>query len=247
MSAVGPADLDGAVRELYGAEPSAFVSMRTALVKELRASGHRDVAAAVGRLRKPTVVEAAFNRVAREQPAIMERWASARAAASTAQSAAIGGAGADQLRAATNELRTATSDAVRIVGQVAGAAKTGEITSMLRAVGTDEEAALFVQGILGSTESDGDQEEVDPFAGAPDPPPQAARPAQDRATRAPARRPPPAIPPPARNPRDERLRRQARHRAERDVAAAEREVARLEEQLAAARKRLDTARRAVPD
>ncbi len=57
---------------LYGLAPDRFVAERTALVKRLRAAGHREVAAEVGRLRRPTVVAAALNQVLRARPDDLE-------------------------------------------------------------------------------------------------------------------------------------------------------------------------------
>src|SRR4051812_17139068 len=57
------------IDELYTVDPSEFVARRNALAKELRAAGDRDAAAEVSKLRRPTVVAAALNQLARRNPA----------------------------------------------------------------------------------------------------------------------------------------------------------------------------------
>jgi len=57
------------VNELYQVQPSEFVRARNALVARLRKAGRTAEAADVARLRRPTPVIWALNRVAHEQPA----------------------------------------------------------------------------------------------------------------------------------------------------------------------------------
>jgi len=57
------------VNELYQVQPSEFVRARNALVARLRKAGRTAEAADVARLRRPTPVVWALNRVAHEQPA----------------------------------------------------------------------------------------------------------------------------------------------------------------------------------
>ncbi|MDP8988077.1 MAG: hypothetical protein M3N11_06985, partial [Actinomycetota bacterium] len=61
------ADVDG-LDQLYELEPRHFVAARDRLVRELRAAGERQAAAAVKGLRRPTVVAWALNQVARAHP-----------------------------------------------------------------------------------------------------------------------------------------------------------------------------------
>src|SRR5215203_2253122 len=81
--------IDEAV-ELYGVDPSGFVAARTALVRELKAAKRKDEAAAVAKLTRPKMGEYTLNRVAREEPDVVEAFAAAVAAATSAQSNAIG-------------------------------------------------------------------------------------------------------------------------------------------------------------
>lgn len=50
---------------LYGVEPAEFIAARTALVKQLRTDGHKELASAVKDLRKPSLVAAELNRAVR--------------------------------------------------------------------------------------------------------------------------------------------------------------------------------------
>lgn len=56
------------VRELVAVPRSRFVAERTARAKELRADGRREEAAAVAKLRKPSLITWAVNAAAREAP-----------------------------------------------------------------------------------------------------------------------------------------------------------------------------------
>ncbi|BAK33500.1 hypothetical protein MLP_04860 [Microlunatus phosphovorus NM-1] len=47
-------DLESAAAELYGVDPDAFIPRRTELVRAARLAGDRSLAAAIGKLRKPT-------------------------------------------------------------------------------------------------------------------------------------------------------------------------------------------------
>jgi hypothetical protein len=64
-----PLDLEGARTALYGVPPRDFIAERSALAKHARASGDKDVAAAIQALRKPTVAAWLVNMLARKRPA----------------------------------------------------------------------------------------------------------------------------------------------------------------------------------
>ena len=183
------------IARLYGLDPGDFVAARNAVVKAWRPE-RRDDASVIARLRKPSAAEHLVNRAARADREAAVSWRDARVHARRAQDAAIGGAGADELRAALAALRAAAATFVQVAVNVAdGNAKRDEVLTMLQAlpmVLADD----VVSGVLGSATTVGD----DPFAGAPDPP-----------TR--SRRAEPSGPSPA------ELRRQALVR-ERDKAAA---------------------------
>lgn len=69
----GGAGLADATAALYAAEPSAFVSTRTLLVADAKASGEAALAEEIGRLRKPTAAAWAVNLTTRERPDQVER------------------------------------------------------------------------------------------------------------------------------------------------------------------------------
>jgi len=68
MSPSGPGTLDAIANQLYGLHPDAFVPARDDAVAEARQAGDRDLARAVGRLRRPTRAAWLANLLARERP-----------------------------------------------------------------------------------------------------------------------------------------------------------------------------------
>ncbi len=166
------------ITRLYGLDPSAFVAERNALAKAWRKAGRKDDATVVAALRRPSAIDSAINRAARTDPAVAVAWRAALDRAQRAQGAAIGGASADELRVALAALRSATAaladGAVRAAG---GDAKRLDIANALQAMSLGA-ADQVVAGLLGSAPPP----EVDPFAGAPDPP-ERPRPAPVRGRR----------------------------------------------------------------
>lgn len=61
-------ELDDVADELYSADPSEFVELRTARVAEAKGAGDKPLAAAIGKLRKPTTVAWVVNLLSRELP-----------------------------------------------------------------------------------------------------------------------------------------------------------------------------------
>jgi hypothetical protein len=61
-------DIDEAADQLYALAPGDFIEARDGLVRQSRESGDRDLADAIGALRKPTAVGWLANRLARERP-----------------------------------------------------------------------------------------------------------------------------------------------------------------------------------
>ena len=92
--------------ELFACPPSQFVQARNALVRRLRASGDREAAEEVTRLRRPTPSVWALNQVARQQSALVD---------------ALGEAG-DRLRAATEDALAGDSSTLRPAQDAARAA-----------------------------------------------------------------------------------------------------------------------------
>jgi hypothetical protein len=63
-------DLDDVVDDLYGGPPAEFIPRRTAAVKAAKADGDKELAAAVGELRKPTVAAWLVNLLVRDDAAL---------------------------------------------------------------------------------------------------------------------------------------------------------------------------------
>jgi hypothetical protein len=95
-------DRDG----LYALPPDEFTAARNALAKELRAAGDKAAAAEVAKLRRPSVGAHALNRVAREEPELLEAALGAGIALREASEAAAGG-DAGNLREASAAERAA--------------------------------------------------------------------------------------------------------------------------------------------
>jgi hypothetical protein len=158
-------------RELYSVPPPDFVARRNALVRELKADGRGDDAKAVGALRRPRLSEYALNAAVRGDDGLGQRFATAVADATAAQSAAIGGGGADAMRVATRELRAATTALTEAAGRQivqlgSGGDQWDEIEQLLRSHANRPGVELLRAGLVGSSVVDPD----DLFAGAPEPP-----------------------------------------------------------------------------
>jgi hypothetical protein len=65
--------VDQAADELYGLAPEEFTAARDEQVRAARAAGNRQLAAALGRLRRPTVSAYVLNLLVREQPEVAEQ------------------------------------------------------------------------------------------------------------------------------------------------------------------------------
>jgi hypothetical protein len=154
------------VARLYALAPDAFVAERNSLSKAWKREGRKDEATVIAGLRKPSVVESALNRTARRDPATTGAWGEAARRADAAQSAAIGGGEAADLRQAMAELRTATAAlvdaAVRTIGDEA---KRDDIAALLRTMPVGG-VPQVIAGVLGSAPVPDDEL----FAGAPAPP-----------------------------------------------------------------------------
>lgn len=225
------------LRSLMAVPPAEFVASRNALAKELQASGRRDDADAVKRLRRPRVAEHVLNLVAVQRPEVVARWAEAVIAVEAAQSAAIGGARGDELRAVSAEWRAATTELVEagvtLLG-AAGEAQRADLIATVRTLGNPAGATLVREGIVGSEQLG----ETAMFAGAPEPVVR-ERPARSRPAPRTAPEPPRPDPVVVRRLRSEAM------RARTSLGVAEREVERARATLAEAERHLDGARTAA--
>jgi len=130
------------VRGLYGVPPERFIAARDALASELRAAGQDDEAAAVKKLRKPSVVAWAVNAAARESPEEVDSLLEAGEDLRRAQRKALSKAGTDDLFTATETRRQATralaDRAVEALG-ARGATHRDRIVATLEAASLDRE------------------------------------------------------------------------------------------------------------
>ena len=118
---------DDAALDLYALDPREFIAARDALVKQLKASGDKDAAKAVGALRKPSVPAWAMNQVVRTSGALIDELLAAAHAARQAQDAAITGGKRDELRDALARRRAAaTAVTTRAREVLAAAGRSGE-------------------------------------------------------------------------------------------------------------------------
>jgi hypothetical protein len=130
------------VRELYGVEPDRFIEARDRLARELRAAGQDDDAAAVKKLRKPSVVAWALNAGAREAPGDVDAVLEAGEELRRAQRKALSNAGTEDLFRATearkHAVRALADRAVAALG-VRGETHRDRIVSTLEAASLDRE------------------------------------------------------------------------------------------------------------
>jgi hypothetical protein len=144
-----------APEDLYGLPLEEFTPARDALAKELKAAGHKDEAAQVKSLRKPSVAAWALNRVARDHPDAIERLRAAGADLRVAQEEAMSGDAArlrDAGRALAEEVdRVAglAAGALQAAGRPASAAQQEKIVATLRTGAVDDDAGeVLARGVL---------------------------------------------------------------------------------------------------
>src|SRR5436190_818256 len=127
---------DAEAERLYGLEPEEFVAARDAAAKALRSDGRRAEAAAVAKLRRPSVAAWVVNRLARDEADLVEALIDAGAKLREVQ---LAGAAASDLRAAIAAEAKALDALMRPAGRIAG---TGRDTALERARDTLHAAAL---------------------------------------------------------------------------------------------------------
>lgn len=139
----GGAGLADATAALYAAEPGAFVSTRTLLVAEAKASGDAALAEEIGRLRKPTAAAWAVNLTTRERPDQVERLRDVGQRLRAAQ-ARLDAAGLRDLRAEREGL---------VAAFLAGAAEVAEAAGRPLAPAVLEEVRATLIAALASEEA----------------------------------------------------------------------------------------------
>lgn len=130
--------LDDIAVDLYGLAPAEFVPARTAQVKAAKDAGDKELAAAIGKLRKPTVTAWTANLLAREAPTEVEALLRLGAALRTAQQQLSGA----ELRTLTGQRQQAVNALAKKAGALAAAHGHKVSENMLREIGQTLTAAL---------------------------------------------------------------------------------------------------------
>jgi len=124
---------------LYALDPDEFVAARDAAVKALRGDGKRAEAAAVAKLRKPSVAAWVVNRLARDEADLLGALLDAGAKLRDVQ---LAGAAAADLRAAITAEGKALDALMRPAGRIAERSGSGREAALARARDTLHAAAL---------------------------------------------------------------------------------------------------------
>ena len=133
------ATADAEAERLYGLEPEEFVAARDAAARALRGEGRRDEAAAVGKLRKPSVAAWVVNRLARDEADLIEALLAAGAKLRDVQ---LAGAAASELRTAIEAEARALDALMRPAGRIAARSGSARDAALERARDTLHAAAL---------------------------------------------------------------------------------------------------------
>lgn len=118
---------------------------RDRLAKQLRASGDRDAAAAVKKLRRPTVVAWALNQVARTHGAAIEELAEVTSAVERSQAAAVGSGDPGGLREASQRRRQLIASLARAAADLAGPAHHDRAAATIDAASLDPDLAPLLR------------------------------------------------------------------------------------------------------
>ncbi|MBU5423205.1 hypothetical protein KQI48_11065 [Cellulomonas hominis] len=141
-------DLTEVAADLYGVPPAEFTAARTAAVRAARAAGDKDLAAAVGSLRKPSAAAGAVNLLVRSRPEDLGRLLDLGVRLREAQ-AALAGADLRALHAEQQRAVPEVVDAALGLGAGGGAAVRGQVEATLRAaMGDPDAAAAVATGLL---------------------------------------------------------------------------------------------------
>lgn len=220
MAAPDPDD----VAALLAVPPEEFVAVRTARVKELKAEGRKEEAAALGKVRKPLRLVWIVGEVARRNPDV------AGAAAGVAEELEEAQSGGGGVRPLLKRFRDAVGQVAELAGDVEGSVDRLEVGLALREVLADPDAReAWLEGRLlhlpGDEEDDAPADELAPRRAK-----KAA--AKEKAAKASA---------------EDAAERKAREEAEAVRKAAEEEVAAAAEEVATATTARDEAAEAVAD
>jgi hypothetical protein len=143
------------VDRLFSLPLEEFIAERGALARRLRDAGDRDVAAAVGKLPKPSLAAWAINQLSREEPELTHELLRAGAALREAQARALAGENGEALRDAGIAERRAVEALVEAARDLrpAGRSPTSPTldrirATLQRAAADDETRALLRAGRL---------------------------------------------------------------------------------------------------
>lgn len=145
-------DLAQAAAELYAVPPGEFMGTRTALVARARAAKDRKLAAAIGKLRKPSNAAAVINALVRAQPQLVDELESVGAQLRAAQSN-LHGTALSALRpvrdALIADLLAAARESARGLDLGFAAAMEGEIRdTVIAALASEDAEAAVTSGAL---------------------------------------------------------------------------------------------------
>jgi hypothetical protein len=138
MSPSDPGTLDAIADRLYGLHPDAFVPARDDAVAEARQEGDRDLARAIGRLRRPTRAAWLANLLARERPDQLDGLLALAGDLASAQRTLDGSA----LRALSAQRTRLVTAMARQGGRLAAQAGDSATESVVRDLAGILEAAL---------------------------------------------------------------------------------------------------------
>jgi hypothetical protein len=138
MSPSDPGTLDAIADRLYGLHPDAFVPARDDAVAEARQEGDRDLARAIGRLRRPTRAAWLANLLARERPDQLDGLLALAGDLASAQRTLDGSA----LRALSAQRTRLVTAMARQGGRLAAQAGDSATESVVRELAGILEAAL---------------------------------------------------------------------------------------------------------
>jgi hypothetical protein len=134
-------DLEQELDDLFGVPLDEFTTRRNELATRLKNAGQPDAAEQVRGLRKPSVPVWAVNQVARRDPDAMSRVVGAGRQLRQAQEAAFGGGGADAVRRATAEERSALRELTRSAERLLEAEGRKPTRSVVDRIGATVRAA----------------------------------------------------------------------------------------------------------
>ncbi|MFE3190404.1 hypothetical protein ACFXHA_15425 [Nocardia sp. NPDC059240] len=130
--------LEQVVAELYGLPPGEFVAARTERVRQARDAGDKALAAAIGKLRRPTVAAWALNLLSREAGDDVRALLEVGDALRDAQRRLS----AEQLRALTTQRQKVVNAVTRRAADLAAGRGQRLTESVLRDIGASLQAAL---------------------------------------------------------------------------------------------------------